>query len=94
MTETEHVCQCPYCGHKHTLASPVDGYGFAGEEGWRPKDGDASFCISCGVIGIFEADSPGGVRRPNPAEQEQLDGDRDIARIKRAWKETRRNLDW
>ena len=70
--------QCPYCGRVHQAAT---------SEGVAPvRDGDASLCIGCGDIGMFDSRAPGGIRRTTAQEAARLATDPQCARFMLAWR--------
>lgn len=76
MTAYEHVSVCPTCGSEHELASSPDG--------GAPVDGDVSLCWGCRCFAVFDASSPGGVRKPTPGEQAEITADAGVQRMSAA----------
>jgi hypothetical protein len=72
------MAQCPYCGHKHELAT-----GVTGEK--EPGDGDVSFCISCGRFSMFDSTRAENLRVLTPAENHEIRTDNNCRRIYTAW---------
>jgi len=75
---------CPLCGQEHDAASMAQS-----NERQTPRDGDASFCFSCGTVNIFEDRASGGLRRPTKREQRLFDKDERLQEILAAWREVK-----
>ena len=57
-----------------------------------PADGDASICIGCGEISIFDSKEPTGARRPTNAEYDEIVADPIIKAARGAWLEIKKEL--
>lgn len=68
--------RCPKCGYIFDQAMDLD------DSGSKPKEGDISFCINCGAVGMF--DGVGVVS----VDESLLDNvtRNEISKIRRAWK--------
>lgn len=86
MQAVEHTTTCPFCGHLCNLASPAR----SRDDGWSPRDGDVSFCIRCGEVGVFDRTVDIGARKPNEEEQAIFDSDPSIDELKTAWHAVKR----
>lgn len=75
---------CPYCEKLHECHSGADG------NPYTPRDGDASLCIDCGCISVFDA-AECCLRLPTEAEQHKFDNDIEHALAREAWREMKRN---
>jgi hypothetical protein len=75
------ICGCLNCGKLLDGCSAIDSDS-------RPSDGDATVCVYCGHIQMFEV-FPGGMRlrAPTDAEMMALAGDSRVLAISRAIKE-------
>lgn len=74
---------CPFCGQHHDA---VTGVGTRG----GPSDGDATMCIECGQMCVFDRSVDGGLRRPTDKEQGDLERNGTVKALVDAWRETRR----
>lgn len=57
---------CPACG------ATLDGASDAGPSDAQPERGDASVCVYCMAIVVFDDDPDGGMRLRNPTDSELL----------------------
>ena len=74
-----HATQCPFCGKKNDLAGNIGG------ETLAPMDGDASFCIDCGLVSVFDHSAPDGCRPPTDEEAYHFGQDEGIRRLRAIW---------
>lgn len=63
---------CPYCGAQHNRASGVG----------QPSPGDASICIECTEVGVF--DHQFSIRKPTEAEAREIAEDEVIGTYRKA----------
>lgn len=66
---------CPYCNHKLDGVSQVNGDSF-------PTPGDASVCICCGNVSVFDKNL--SLRKPLPEEESDICEDATIIEAQRA----------
>jgi hypothetical protein len=83
LRQFERTTTCPFCGRVHEVATELIG-------STQPEDGDTTMCFRCGIFSIFDAATPGGLRKPTKREQRRLDRDPQIRKISDAWHETQR----
>jgi hypothetical protein len=69
---------CPWCGKKHDRVSGVVEKGSITPETKEPvpEDGDATMCIGCGMLSIFEGTAKGNLRFPSKQEWVELEGEK------------------
>jgi hypothetical protein len=65
--------RCPYCGVLHDGVTDVE---LAQDDA---HDGDASICIDCGGVAVFDSTGFGGLREPTAAESATFARDPRIA---------------
>jgi len=85
--EVNPGAQCPCCGLRLTGAAGVVAQGVAGVPA-LPGPGDFTFCISCGVVLVF--DDRLNVRMPTEAEAKAISEDDRILLVKNAQHQLRR----
>jgi len=73
---------CAFCGYEADSAAAVN------EPNAYPTDGDASLCIKCGKINLFDRHQAGGMRRPSEKEQKDLDASPNVQKVIEAWEAT------
>ena len=61
---------CPWCGKRHQLVSAIAEKGVTKEP--VPEDGDATLCVGCGEIALFDHSVKGGLRFPTESESAEL----------------------
>lgn len=66
---------CPYCNHLLDGISQVNGENL-------PEPGDASICIQCGNVSVFDDDL--SLRKPLPEEESAIQEDPTIREAQRA----------
>jgi hypothetical protein len=71
---------CPYCGHRVDAATTTPG-----ARGTGPCPNDASICIACGSMLIYDDDLR--LRRPDPGELAELEADPRVQLTQLAWRE-------
>ena len=74
---------CPFCGKMN------DSHASVGKPG-MPNEGDASICIDCGNVSIYEAGALGHMRKPTPEEQAELDADERVQKVRAAIAQVRK----
>jgi hypothetical protein len=74
---------CPFCGEHH------DRITHATKDDAAPKNGDASMCFACGAFNIVDSTTDEGMRKPTRREQRELDADRRIRDVRRAWQQVK-----
>ena len=84
----QRLTLCPWCFVQHELATGLFG-------ARAPVEGDATLCIRCGEISVFDSKAWGGLRKPSEAERDVLNRDRRIFDLRRAWFEgVRDKIKW
>jgi len=84
--------RCAWCLHSHQAASAIVPKHRRGDAEPVPKNGDFSICVYCGRFSIFDKGTIGGLRKPTPAEIDDLDRD-PIAKVtRRAWLDAKLKL--
>jgi hypothetical protein len=73
---------CPYCGKVNDTHASYD------DTTKKPIHGDASLCIGCGNLGVFDAHNR-NIRQASTIELKEFMSDRDIAMVVAAWTLTR-----
>ena len=73
--------KCPECGYAITIATHIE------DDSIKPKSGDISFCINCGLANMF---SDKGIIKVDESELSE-DVKMEISRIRAAWRRTRRS---
>jgi hypothetical protein len=51
-----------------------------------PANGDVSICFHCASVSIFDDTREEGLRRPTPAERQEIANTADIQRALAAWR--------
>jgi len=76
METTDLPVICPVCGVAQEAATSLS-------ELQRPKPGSLMLCFDCGSFNFLADDY--SLRIPTPEEQQGIDADPEVRRIKRAW---------
>ncbi len=74
---------CPFCDYEADCASAVTEKDVSTEP--YPENGDASLCIKCGQISVFDHDHARGLRRPTAQECKAMIDDPKIQHVRIAW---------
>jgi hypothetical protein len=83
MTSRAYPSICPFCQGKLDCVAEVTKDGEL--TAIVPKDGDLSFCFTCGEFNIFERAAPGRLRKPTDDEYAEFATDPEAKAIRRAW---------
>lgn len=75
--------ECPNCFHVVDRASCL------GREAARPSPGDATMCIRCGTMLVFEEREQ--LRLPTEEEAREFQANADVQLLQRAWRVTRKD---
>ncbi|HEY1878489.1 MAG TPA: hypothetical protein VGG68_01005 [Caulobacteraceae bacterium] len=75
------IDHCPYCGKPHDSATNAD----PGRDERPPEPGDASMCIGCGSMLIFDDDLK--LSKPDPETLQILLSDARVQQMIGAWLE-------
>lgn len=75
----DYPSRCPFCRAVHEAATCVTGKA-------APEDGDATLCIRCGNVAIFDEAEPFGLRMPTRRESRALLRDRNVQRLVAAFR--------
>lgn len=70
---------CPSCNAHLQLVSEVT------NKDILPEDGDFTLCFTCGKWAVFDKDTDGGLRMPNPDESMEIAEDDLFADAWMAW---------
>lgn len=73
------VLTCPHCGKVNTMHAGL------GPDCPKPVDGDASLCIRCGQLGVFDTRAR-KIRLPTAEELREFDALPEVRAACRAWR--------
>lgn len=74
--------RCWSCGAEH------DSYTMAFDDEDTttvPRNGDLSFCFSCGAFAIYDDSFVDEVRKPTPSENHEIRTDKTLMSVRRKW---------
>lgn len=69
---------CPFCDKKLGHTTVVEGK-------HKPKNGDASLCLTCGEWAVFDFSLPEQMRKPTFEEYQDFVADEQMSAMRMAW---------